>query len=44
MQKELALPLDAEVPLMVFIGRLDSQKGADILLEVRQELSFLMEM
>mmetsp|Transcript_6404 Transcript_6404/g.10959 ORF Transcript_6404/g.10959 Transcript_6404/m.10959 type:complete len:593 (+) Transcript_6404:123-1901(+) len=33
LQKELALPEDADCPLYAFIGRLDSQKGADILLQ-----------
>jgi len=29
LQKELGLPLDAEVPLVAFVGRLAAQKGAD---------------
>lgn len=32
LQKELGLPQDAERPLIAFIGRLDSQKGADLIL------------
>ncbi|MEW5307760.1 MAG: hypothetical protein WDW36_010136 [Sanguina aurantia] len=33
LQAELGLPVDAAIPLIAFIGRLDPQKGADILLE-----------
>ena len=33
MQETLALPVDPNIPLFAFIGRLDPQKGADILLE-----------
>lgn len=36
LQRELGLPEDPDVPLFAFIGRLDPQKGADILLEVRE--------
>ena len=32
MQRELGLPIRADVPLIAFIGRLDYQKGADQLL------------
>ena len=32
LQKELGLPQDAERPLIAFIGRLDGQKGADLIL------------
>lgn len=32
MQKELGLPVRDDVPLLAFIGRLDGQKGADLLL------------
>ena len=32
LQKELGLPQDADRPLIAFIGRLDSQKGADLIL------------
>lgn len=39
LQAELGLPVDASIPLIAFIGRLDPQKGADILLEVRAERS-----
>jgi hypothetical protein len=31
-QKELGLPVNKDIPLIAFIGRLDPQKGADILL------------
>ena len=34
-QRELGLPVNEHIPLVAFIGRLDPQKGADILLEVR---------
>jgi hypothetical protein len=33
LQKELGLPQEARVPLVAFIGRLDAQKGADLILE-----------
>jgi starch synthase len=39
LQEELALPIDPEVPLIAFIGRLDPQKGADILLQVNKQRS-----
>jgi starch synthase len=32
LQKELGLPVDAGAPLFAFIGRLDPQKGADLVL------------
>ena len=32
MQRELGLPERDDVPLLAFIGRLDSQKGADLIL------------
>lgn len=32
LQKELGLPVNKDIPLIAFIGRLDPQKGADILL------------
>eukprot|EP00198_Chlamydomonas_reinhardtii_P009360 XP_001698697.1 soluble starch synthase [Chlamydomonas reinhardtii] len=35
LQRELGLPVNEHIPLVAFIGRLDPQKGADILLEVR---------
>lgn len=31
LQKELGLPVRAEVPLVAFIGRLDNQKGVDLI-------------
>lgn len=31
-QEELGLPVNPDVPLIAFIGRLDEQKGADVLL------------
>lgn len=37
MQIELALPVDEHVPLVAFIGRLDNQKGADILMEAAKQ-------
>eukprot|EP00892_Ulva_mutabilis_P008623 jgi/Ulvmu1/6132/UM027_0110.1 len=33
MQEELHLPVNPDVPLLAFIGRLDSQKGADLILQ-----------
>mmetsp|Transcript_28797 Transcript_28797/g.73405 ORF Transcript_28797/g.73405 Transcript_28797/m.73405 type:complete len:610 (-) Transcript_28797:1027-2856(-) len=33
LQQELGLPVNPDIPLVAFIGRLDPQKGADILLE-----------
>jgi glycogen synthase len=35
LQEELGLPVNADIPMVAFIGRLDPQKGADILLQVR---------
>jgi glycosyltransferase involved in cell wall biosynthesis len=32
LQEELGLPVNPDVPLIAFIGRLDSQKGADLIL------------
>lgn len=32
-QEELGLPVNPDVPLLAFIGRLDSQKGADLILQ-----------
>jgi starch synthase len=34
LQEELGLPVDENIPLVAFIGRLDYQKGADIVLQV----------
>jgi starch synthase len=34
LQEELGLPVNADIPLIAFIGRLDYQKGADIVLQV----------
>jgi granule-bound starch synthase len=33
MQKALNLPVDGDIPLFVFLGRLDAQKGVDIMFE-----------
>lgn len=33
LQKELGLEVNEHIPLIAFIGRLDFQKGADIILE-----------
>uniref|UniRef100_A0A383VM81 starch synthase n=2 Tax=Tetradesmus obliquus TaxID=3088 RepID=A0A383VM81_TETOB len=33
LQEELGLPVNADIPLIAFIGRLDYQKGADIVLQ-----------
>ena len=33
LQKELGLPVNPDIPLIAFIGRLDFQKGADIALQ-----------
>lgn len=38
LQEELQLPVKPDVPLVAFIGRLDNQKGADILLEAAQQM------
>jgi starch synthase len=38
LQRELGLPVDPDVPLLAFIGRLDVQKGADLLLEAAPRL------
>lgn len=38
LQMELGLPLSAEKPLLGFIGRLDHQKGPDIVLDAVPEL------
>uniref|UniRef100_A0A0D6R467 starch synthase n=1 Tax=Araucaria cunninghamii TaxID=56994 RepID=A0A0D6R467_ARACU len=47
LQKELGLPVRADVPLIGFIGRLDHQKGVDIIAEampwmVSQDLQLVM--
>lgn len=34
LQEELGLPVNPDTPLIAFIGRLDYQKGADIVLQV----------
>lgn len=34
MQKELGLPENDNIPLLAFIGRLDGQKGADLLIAI----------
>ena len=33
LQEELGLPVNPDIPLVAFIGRLDYQKGADIVLQ-----------
>lgn len=33
LQEELGLPVNPDIPLIAFIGRLDYQKGADIVLQ-----------
>ncbi|KAL7230018.1 hypothetical protein ACSBR2_008545 [Camellia fascicularis] len=38
LQKELGLPIDPDCPLIGFIGRLDYQKGIDIILSATPEL------
>ncbi|KAK1410167.1 hypothetical protein QVD17_36702 [Tagetes erecta] len=47
LQKELGLPVRADVPLIGFIGRLDNQKGVDLICEaipwmVGQDLQLVM--
>ena len=39
LQRELGLPEDASVPLLGFIGRLDFQKGPDVVLEAVGDLA-----
>ena len=39
LQKELGLPVDPDVPLFGFIGRLDYQKGVDL---IRDNYDWLM--
>ncbi len=34
LQEEMGLPVNGNIPLVAFIGRLDPQKGADILMDV----------
>lgn len=34
LQEELGLPVNPDIPMIAFIGRLDYQKGADIVLQV----------
>ncbi|CAD7703004.1 unnamed protein product [Ostreobium quekettii] len=38
LQAELGLPIDAEVPLLGFVGRLEEQKGVDIMLKATQKI------
>ncbi|GFR41537.1 hypothetical protein Agub_g2250 [Astrephomene gubernaculifera] len=38
LQRELGLPVSEHTPLVAFIGRLDPQKGADILLAAAEQL------
>lgn len=37
LQEELGLPVNPDVPMIAFIGRLDYQKGADIMLQVQRQ-------
>ena len=39
LQKQMGLPSNPDTPLLGFIGRLDHQKGPDILLDAVQELA-----
>ena len=39
LQRELGLPEDPSVPLLGFIGRLDFQKGPDVVLEAVGDLA-----
>lgn len=32
LQAEVGLPVDSSIPLIVFVGRLEEQKGSDILI------------
>ena len=38
LQRELKLPLEPDMPLLVFIGRLDYQKGPDLVLDALNRL------
>lgn len=38
LQRELGLPINAETPLLAFVGRLDYQKGPDLILEALPRL------
>jgi starch synthase len=38
LQQELALPTDTAIPLLAFIGRLNQQKGLDLILEALRSL------
>lgn len=38
LQAEVGLPVDKNIPLIGFIGRLEEQKGSDILVEAISEL------
>jgi len=37
LQAEVGLPVDRDIPLIGFIGRLEEQKGSDILVEAIPE-------
>lgn len=39
LQAEVGLPVDRDIPLIGFIGRLEEQKGSDILVEAITELA-----
>lgn len=34
LQRELGLPVDSKIPLLTYVGRMDHQKGVDLLLDV----------
>lgn len=38
LQKELGLPLDVDAPLVISVGRLDNQKGSDLVAEMLPKL------
>ena len=38
LQKELGLPVDPQIPLMAFVGRMELQKGADLVLQTLSKL------
>jgi len=39
LQAELDLPVDPQIPLLAFVGRMEMQKGADLLLKALSSLS-----
>jgi len=38
LQKEFGLPQDADIPILAFVGRLDSQKGIDLIFDITYPL------